>query len=168
MSRKLKLISDDMGALLIAQAAHELKNFILYSSFSNYYSLEGLEDLATYFARRAREEEYHHAWILKYMNDADCRMMYPAIPVNVEQKITSPIDPFIATVNREIETTQMIYKIKERADLEKDYLTENWLQQLLIPEQTEEENTSRVARAIMEMDGDILFKATKVLRLLDK
>lgn len=166
MNRKTKLISDTMGALLIKQAAHELKNFVLYNNFANYFELEAIVPLAEYFSKRAAEEKAHHDWILSYMNDADCRMMYPAIEQNKEQAVESLIDPFVFTVDREIETTQLLYKIHEQAVAERDLMTMIWLQEHLIKEQIEEENTSRVARAIMERDGDILIKAEAVLNLL--
>lgn len=167
MNRKLKLFSDTIGAMLIKQAAHELKNFILYNSFANFFELEGLTPLAVYYTKRAGEEKLHHDWIMQYMNEGDCRLVYPIIEQNVEQVVTSIIDPFVSTVNREIETTQMLYKIYEQAIAEKDYMTMIWLQEPLLKEQIEEENTSRMARVIMERDGDILIKAKEVLNLLN-
>jgi ferritin len=124
-----------------------------------------LDDLATYYKKRAEEENLHHYWILEYLSNGDCRINYPEIPKNNEIP-TSIIDPFIMTINREIETTQMIYKIYEQAEKENDYLTCVWLQKHLLPEQIEEENTSRAARVIMELDCDLLEKCEKVLDLL--
>jgi ferritin len=168
MSRTTKLISEELAAMLVAQAAHELKNYNLYNSFSNYFALEALSDLEEYFYIRAEEEKEHHDWILHYLSEADCRIIYPAIEENKEQKVTSIIDPFISTVKREIETTQLIYAIKNRALEEGDHMTSHWLDILLIKEQIEEENTSRMARAIMELDGDILLKSKRVLQLVCK
>ena len=165
-SRKLKLISKELHQLLIKQAIHELQNYFLYDSFANYFALENLESLSKYYKKRAEEEKVHYEWIYTYLTDADCRIVFPTIPMVEGQEATSLIDPFVTTVDKEIETTQMIYKIYEQAKLDNDYMSCTWLQEKLIPEQTEEENTSRLARGIMELEGDILLKSHNVLKLL--
>lgn len=166
MSRKICQISEEIGKLLVAQAAHELKNFTLYSSFENYFSLEGLVVLEKYYHKRAQEEKNHHDWILSYLNDADYRLIYPAIERNAEQEVTSWLEPFTATVEREIQTTQMLYSIYEKALAEKDFMTSSWLYKKLIKEQIEEESISRMAVDIIETDGDIFNKAEAILDLL--
>mgnify|MGYP000893269280 CR=1 FL=1 len=54
MSRKLKQLSPAIEELLIKQIAHELKNFTLYCSFSNYFSLEGIVDLEEQSPHRSK------------------------------------------------------------------------------------------------------------------
>ena len=49
MSRKLCLVSIEVGNLLVTQLAHELKNFNLYMSFANYFGVEGISDLEYYY-----------------------------------------------------------------------------------------------------------------------
>lgn len=165
--RKLKLISKEVHILLVKQAIHELQNYYLYSSFANYFALENINALYKYYKKRAEKEKTHYEWIYNYLTAADCRIVFPTIPMVKGQEVTSIIDPFVATVNKEIETTQLIYKIYEQAKEDKDYMTCTWLQEQLIPEQTEEENLSRLARGIMELEGDILIKANNVLNLLN-
>lgn len=167
MNRTNTLISTSLGELLVKQMAHELKNYNLYNNFSNYFGLEGISDLEEYYKRRALEEKNHHDWILSYLTDGDFRFKYPVIESNSEQTFSSMIDPFISTIDREIQTTQMIYAIYEAALSEKDYMTAAWLYEKLIKEQIEEENTSRMARTIMELDADLLERAEKVLDLLN-
>ena len=158
------LLSKEVSDLLIAQLGHEMENHILYNTFANYFALEGLPSLEEYYYKRASEEKVHHDWILHYLTDADCVVKYPKL--NTDVNIESLITPFIITVSKEIETTQMIYKIADLALSSKDYMTWNWLNQHLIPEQIEEENTSRLARQIMELDSDLLEKSKAVLKLL--
>lgn len=165
MSRKLCLISAKVGSLLVKQLAHELKNYNLYKTFANYFAVQGIMDLQKYYNLRADEELLHHQWIFDFLSEGDYVFTYPAIPIN-ELKIETNLDPFTLTVNREIETTQLIYDIYEQALAEKDYMTAVWLQQHLIPEQVEEENTSRTALAIMEEDDSLIERAEKVLKLL--
>lgn len=165
MSRKLVLVSETISNLLIKQLAHELKNYNLYKSFANYYDIEGCVALAEYYSKRADEELLHHKWILDYLTEGDVKFMYPAVEQNSETP-TDYVMPFRATVDREIQTTQMIYAIYEAAIAEKDYMTASWLFDKLIKEQIEEENTSRMALTIMEEESDIYFRAKKVLKLL--
>lgn len=166
MDRKLKLLNPELSKLLMLQIVHELQNYYIYNSFANYFSLEGILDLEEYWHKRALEEKLHHDWIFDYMSEADCRIEYPAIPEAPLQKVSSIITPFISAVDREIETTQMIYAIYKKAGEIGDIMTQSWLLEKLIKEQVEEENVTRMARVIMEMDGDIFIKAKKILNLL--
>lgn len=168
MNRKVCLLNEEIGKLLINQLVHEFENYLLYNSFANYFALEGITDLEVYFSKRAAEEKLHHDWVYNYLTEADYRIIYPVFKEDKSQHINSMISAFTATVDREIETTQMIYKIYNESIKSGDIMTATWLQKLLIPEQIEEENTSRIARDIMEMDGDIFIKAKQILNLLEK
>jgi ferritin len=142
-----------------------VKNYKLYKEFQSFFELQGLLKLSEYYAKRADEEMAHHNWIYSYLVDADIAVNYVA-DENSEPKVTTVLEPFIQTVKREIETTQMLYKIYETALACKDYMTASWLFKQLIAEQIEEENTSRMAQTIMENDGDIFIKSEEVLSLL--
>lgn len=165
-NRKLCLISPELGSLLEKQLAHELKNRNLYLSFANYFGVEGITNLEEYYRKRASEEDLHHQWIMNYLSDGDYRFMYPAVEQNTE-KFDDYIAPFRLTVEREILTTQMIYNIYKQAQSEGDLMASAWLYEKLIKEQVEEENTSRMARTIMEEESDIYLRAEKVLDLLE-
>lgn len=166
MNRKLKLLSEEISKLLIEQLAHELKNYNLYRTFANYFSVEGILDLEDYYLKRADEELLHHNWISTYLSEADVKFMYPVIPENTE-KFNDYVSPFKLTVDREIQTTQMIYKIYEASLLEKDFMTTAWLLEKLIKEQVEEENVSRMAVTIIEETSDIFLRAKKIKKLLE-
>jgi len=164
-NRKLSLINNEIGQLMVKQIAHELKNYNLYLSYANYFSVEGILDLEEYYKKRAKEENNHHKWLMNYLSEADFKFMYPAVEMNTE-KINNYIDPFVQTVDREILTTQMLYAIYEQATAEKDLMTAWWLYETLIKEQIEEENVSRMARTIIEEPADIFIKAGHILSLL--
>ncbi len=165
-NRKLQLVSPEVGALLVKQVAHELKNYNLYKSYANFFSVEGIVALEKYYEKRATEEYHHHEWIMNYLSDADFKFTYPIVEQNTE-KFTAYIDPFIQTVDREIMTTEMIYALYRQCHTEGDYMTCSWLYEKLIKEQIEEENVTRMARTIMEETSDIFLKAKQVLNLLD-
>lgn len=166
MNRKQKLISEKLSELLIRQLAHELENFNLYKTFANYYATEGVEDLAKYFNIRADEELEHQSWIFNYLTDGDIRFEYPNIKATTV-KVKNLLEPFQLTLEKEIETTNMIYEIYEAAQAEKDHMTVIWLQEPLLLEQIEEENSSRAALCIMEQDADIYMKAKRILNTLE-
>jgi len=166
MDRKIALISETIAKLIINQLVHELKNYTLYKSFANYYNIQGIENLQKYYEKRAEEEMNHHNWCYSYLSDADIQFVYPHIDLNVNAAPKNYITPFIDTIDREIETTQLIYKIYDQCVREGDLMTMSWLLEKLIKEQIEEENISRMARVIMEEDADIFVKSEKVLNLL--
>lgn len=166
MSRKECLISQEVGDMLVKQLAHELKNYNLYKTLAAFFGREGIVDLEEYYNKRANEEHNHHNWVFEYLSEGDFKFTYPAIEDNKlvpEDYIT----PFIWTVNREIETTQLIYAIYKQCIAEGDFMTASWLFEHLVKEQIEEENTSRMALAIMSQDADLFVKADKVLDLLE-
>lgn len=160
------MVSKEVGDLMVKQIAHELKNHNLYRAIANFFSVEGITDLETYYRKRAQEEYNHHEWLCTFLSEADFKFMYPAVEMNTE-KITTYLDPFVQTVERELQTTNMIYTIYQQCETEKDLMTCSWLLEKLIKEQIEEENISRMARTIMEESSDIYIRAAKVLNLLE-
>jgi len=167
MDRKITIISPELGQLFVSQISHELNNHNLYMSFANYFGIEGLTDLETYYRKRAHEEYIHYSWIMDYLTNGDYRFEHPLIS-GVIEKPNDYLFPFSATVKREIETTQLIYKIYELANEQKDFMTASWLYEKLIKEQIEEENTSRMAESIAQQDTTNWFsKAESILELLE-
>lgn len=166
LERKDQLINEKITKLLVEQLAHELMNYNLYKTFANYYGVEGIIQLENYYHERAHEEYTHHDWIYHFLTEADIKFVYPSIPSNNVSKIDNFVKPFELTVVREIETTNLIYKIHDACVQEGDIMTASWLYEKLIKEQIEEENTSRAALAIMRQDADIFERAKRVYSLL--
>ena len=77
--------------------------------------------------------------------------------------ITKPEQSFPITVNLEIETTEWINGIVKQCLEEGDYITEQWLKEVMLGEQHEEENISRHIQAITEDDTDWLTKQDTIL-----
>ena len=167
MNRKQTLISEGLSNLLVKQLAHELKNFNLYKTFSNYFTIEGIDELAEYYEKRAAEEMHHHEWVFDYLTEGDIKFQYPVVEAN-NVTVKNHLEPFQLTVEREIETTNLIYDLYDAAKAERDYMTMIWIERPLLFEQVEEENTSRAALEIMEEDANIFIKAGKILDLLEK
>ena len=123
------------------------------------------ETISNLLIKQLAHELKNYNLYKSFANYYDVEFMYPPVEQNSE-KPTDYVMPFKATIDREIQTTQMIYAIYEAAIAEKDYMTASWLFDKLIKEQIEEENTSRMALTIMEEESNIYSRATKVLNLL--
>lgn len=125
-SRRSCPLSQKIVEMLVKQMSAELSNHNLYRTFANYFNLQGLPKLETYYLARAEEEYKHHDWIYKYLATNDAEYQYPTVEaINVD--INNRIMPFLATVDREIETTMDINKIVDQAKEEGDWATFNWL-----------------------------------------
>lgn len=163
-----KIISLEIEKLLIEQLQHEMKNHNLYKMFALYYNEQGFIKFSSYYTKRAQEELNHYNWIQNYLLDCDiCLKEDFQIPVN-NNKITDLTTPFVDTIDREIETTKMIYKIVEAAVKESDWKTLNFLHKNLIPEQVEEEKLSRTVLKMVSCDTDWLTKQDSVLEFYGK
>lgn len=160
--RRKQSIGSKTAELLVAQIGHELYNHNLYRTFANYFAVKGLHKLEEYYIGRADEEVNHHQWIVDRLNYADVSYKYPAIPA-VDVDIPDEESTFVQTLDKEIETTLLIYDIVKSAEAEKDWETVKWLQDTLVDEQTEEEHISRKFLKIAQQDTDWVTKEDYIL-----
>ena len=126
LKRRICALSDKIVELLLRQLQHELYNHNLYRSFANYYGINGLAVLESYYIKRAEEEKLHHDWIINYLNYNDAAVIYPEIP-EIKEDWDDPVTPFKLTVDKEIETTNLIKEIVNESLAEKDWFTFAWL-----------------------------------------
>ncbi|WP_409199571.1 ferritin [Methanobrevibacter sp. DSM 116169] len=161
--RRKSAIDDKTADLLVKQISHELYNHNLYRTFANYFAVKGLDKLETYYIGRANEELLHHQWIVDRLDYADVEFKYPAVEA-VTNPIKDNVDTFSQTLDKEIETTQLIYNIVSSAKEANDWETFNWLQETLVKEQTEEEHISRkYLKIAAQEDVDWVTKADTIL-----
>lgn len=161
-----RILSDKIINKLVQQISHEMYNHNLYSGFANYYKIKGLENLYEYYTRRAHEELEHHRWIVDYLNENHIDFTYPTIP-EVTETYNDLVTPFELTLDKEIETTNLILDIVDLAQEEKDWITFNWLMRdsapCLVAEQREEESISRTALFIAKQEDSWISKADAIL-----
>ena len=168
LSRRKCTLSKEIQQLLLRQLKHELQNHNIYMNFANYFGVRGLVVLEEYFKQRADEEYLHHSWVRKYLNENDAEYIYPTVE-QFNKEITDMVMPFKLTVDLEIQTTQMIYEIVDRAANEGDWATFNWLNGhdretgMLVNEQVEEESISRTVLDIAESEGSWLRKEKSIM-----
>lgn len=166
-SRRKCTLSSVMVEMLVKQMSAELANHSLYRTFANYFDVEGLPKLATYWLGRAAEEYLHHEWIYKYLTTNDALFQYPPVPA-IKVNIIDRVMP--ATVDREIETTMGINKIVDQAQKEGDWATFQWLngEGRLVKEQVEEESISRTILDMAKEEGSWLRKQSTILAFYRK
>lgn len=166
-NRKYCSMDDSLIELLIIQISNELYNKHLYLTFANFYDTEGLPKLAEYYKLRAKEEENHQKWIVDFLNYNDVCFQFPAvkeIDVNIENKQI----PFNITIDAEVETTNSIYNIINKALELKDYMTFNWImgngptEGNLCSEQCEEESISRTIAEMSQDSASWLIKENSI------
>ena len=168
LKRRICTLSEKMIELLLRQLSHELYNHNLYRTFANYYGINGLAVLEAYYIKRAEEEKLHHDWIINYLNYNDAAVAYPEIPA-IKEEWEDPVEPFRMTVDKEIETTNLIKEMVNASLAEKDWFTWCWLmgnspiEGKLLPEQIEEESISRTALDIAEGEGSWLRKEKSIM-----
>lgn len=159
--RTISSLKKEIAEILVIQIAHELYNQNLYKTFANYFGVKGFLKLEEYYLKRAHEEYNHSEWIREYLNDCDVIFQYPQID-KVEVTINNLIEPFILTVDKEIDTTDKINEIAIKALSLPDLATFNFLQKL-ISEQIEEEKISRTILSIAKMEDTWLIKEKIIL-----
>lgn len=166
MDKKICRISEEVGELLVTQMSNELYNHNLYLSMANFFALDGVIALEEYYKKRAIEEHVHFMWIYDYLNDVDYRFKVPPV-VEITEVLEDTIEIFKETVLAEIKTSDDIDNIYNCAVKECDHHTRQWLDSKLIPEQHEEETTSRTALDIITAeDVDIYIRAKEIYNLL--
>lgn len=159
-------IHPELQKMLVEQMAHELRNHNLYETFSEYYNKMGLKKLYTYYSNRAQEEYTHYTWCKKFADESDMCYTVPSVDP-ITEKWEDVIKPFEITVDVEIETTEMIYDMADKARELGDHIFLQWLYRdgLLVAEQSEEMSISRKALAIMKQDDSILSKQDAIEQL---
>lgn len=160
--RRKQSIGSKTADLLVEQIGNELYNHNLYRTFANYFAVKGLHKLEEYYISRANEEIEHHKWIVDRLNYADVSYKYPNVP-SVKSDVKDEVDTFVQTLDKEIETTALIYNIVKVAEEEGEWETVKWLQDTLVDEQNEEEHISRKFLKIANQGTDWVTKEDYIL-----
>lgn len=164
MNRREQTISNEVAQLMIDQISRELYNHNVYRTYANFYYQRGLCKLFDYYQLRAFEEYNHHSWLFDRLTQCGVEFEYPKVDaIKSEHIITKLEESFPNTVSLEIETTGWINGIVKQCIKEGDYTTEQWLKEVMLGEQHEEENISRHIQAITEDDTDWLTKQDTIL-----
>ncbi len=156
------MISPSMQTALNEQIRAEIYSSHLYLSMAAYcYSLNR-NGFAHWLRMQADEERAHGMKLFDYLNARDGRVLLQAVE-QPPQDFKSVSDVFAQTLAHEKQVTQLIYKLFETAQSEKDYATMESLR-WFITEQVEEEATANEIVEKIKMLGE----SKEALYLLDR
>ena len=130
------IISKAMTSAINEQIGNELGASNQYVQIAVYFDTEGLPRLARHFYKQALEEREHAMKFVKYLVDADGRVVIPAIPAP-RATFKSAEDAVELSVNWERQVTDQITTLMDRAVKENDHLSKNLLE-WFVAEQLEE------------------------------
>ncbi len=145
------MISATMEKELNDQLKAELYSANLYLAMSSWCSSKDLNGTAQFFRKQSEEEYQHGMKIYDYLFEVGARAIVPAIdqpPSNYD----SLEEIFKQTLDHEKHITELINKLMELANQEKDYPTANLLN-WFVAEQVEEEGMVHDILAQLRMVG---------------
>jgi ferritin len=146
--------------MLNEQIGHELQASQEYLSVSVYFAMKQLDGWAAFFRRQSDEERSHAMKIFDYLLSIDAQPEIPALAA-VKIRFKDDLEPVKQSLSWEQTVTKQFHEMAERATLDKDYTTLNFLQWFIV-EQIEEENTMEKLVAMIE-SGINMFQAEPLL-----
>jgi ferritin len=157
------LVSQKVIESINQQIGNEFGASLQYVAISNYFSDEGLLELAKFFSQQANEERDHALRFNKFVLESGGHVVIPAIPApRCEFKTT--LEALTLSLDWEHEVTRQINAIYALAAKENDYVTQNFLSWFL-NEQLEEVSTMDTLVKVAKRAGDnLLFLEEYVAR----
>jgi bacterioferritin B len=158
------MISEQLGALLIAQLDHELNAHQGYSGISIYFQRQSLNRWGALFRDQAIEEAQHAAKIMAFLIDNEVDFDLPAVGVATTH-FASAAHAVQAALDGEMQVTGQFNDIAAAAQASGDNRTAQFLL-WFIDEQVEEE---RKMRGLLDLIGSgiNLFQAEPLLEVGD-
>lgn len=133
-------ITENVLILLQEQFRHETSNNLRYTIRASWARFRGLEGIADFFDKEAEGESGHAAKVRKYIEDRNEALEPAPYAFNETGYFANVPELFTTALEVERGTTEKLQGIYAEAWKMGDYLTCEWLRDLLM-EQIEEENT---------------------------
>jgi ferritin len=145
-------MKQEINDALNAQIGHEYGNYVLYEQASAYCDDRGLDGSAKLFRKQADGEIEHARKFTDYVRDARGKVAIPTIK-SQKSEFVSGEEVFLAAYEREIETTAMIYALRDLAWKAGDHATFEMLA-WFVAEQVEEENLTEKLLSVVRGFGE--------------
>jgi len=149
------LISKKVVKSINRQIGNEFGASLQYVAIANYFSDDGLLELAKFFYSQADEEREHAMKFNKFALDGGGHVEIPAIGAP-RAKFKSALEALQLSFDWENEVTRQINEIYGLAAKEDDYVTQNFLNWFL-KEQLEEVSTMETLVKVAKRAGDNLL-----------
>jgi ferritin len=135
------------------QIAYEFAASQQYIANAVYYDGETLPRLAAFFYAQAVEERNHAMMMVRYLLDADARVVIPGIE-EPETRFDDVVAPIALALEQEKRVSDQIAGLASVAREEGDYLSEQFVQWFL-KEQIEEVATMSSLLSVVERSADM-------------
>jgi bacterioferritin B len=146
------MASDAFVTQLNEQIAYEYAAHQQYVAIAVYYDSETLPQLARFFYRQALEERDHAMMMVRYLIDADERVVVPGVAAP-QVDFASIVEPITLALQQERRVTDQINGLAGVARAEGDYTSEQFMQ-WFIKEQVEEVATMSDLLRVVERSRD--------------
>lgn len=127
--------------LLNLQIQYEIENSHAYKAIAAWCSNGPWSNGYKYFMKRAEEEQGHANKIIEYLDDKNCKIVVPAVPLP-DSRFEGMKDIFTKSLQREINTTTQWQNISNIAIAMKDTTT-LFMSEWFVNEQIGEESEFR-------------------------
>lgn len=145
-------ISKKMQDAINAQIKHEFDNAFLYLSMASWFEENDLPGFAKWNFVQYQEEQAHAIKLYNYVIERQGRVIIDEVE-KPKSKWKNPMDVFNDILNREEQTTKLIYSLYELAMKESDYTSLGFLKWFL-DEQVEEEDNANSIIGQLKLVGD--------------
>ena len=146
------MAADAFVTQLNEQIAYEYAAHQQYVAIAVYYESETLPQLAHFFYRQALEERDHAMMMVRYLVDADARVVVPGVAAP-QVDFANVVEPISLALQQERRVSDQINALAGVARAEGDYTSEQFMQ-WFIKEQVEEVATMSDLLRVVERSRD--------------
>ena len=145
-------LREDTAKLLLDQIYMEHNASAQYLTIASWCDVAGYQGCSKYFYNQAAEEREHMLKLVKFLGDAEFRVIYPT-SIDIISEFHSLKQIFEISLEAEEKTTHSIHKLVDHCNNQKDFSALNFLQ-WYISEQIEEEITVRKILSLFDIMGN--------------
>jgi ferritin len=158
------LISKKMNESMNAQIGNELLASNQYVAIAVYFDEEGLPTLAKHFYRQASEERVHAMRIVRFLVDADAKVVIPSVAAP-KPAFKSAAEAVQLSYDHEMRVTKQINALMDLAIKENDHLSKNELEWFIKEQREEVSSMDTLLRMVRRAgEGGLLFVENYLLQ----
>lgn len=146
------LISQKLNDAINEQIGHEFGASLQYVAIAGYFDAANLPQLASYFYKQADEERAHALKFVRFIAEADGKVVVPAVPAP-KPEFSGAEEAVKLSLEWEERVTQQIYDLVNLAQKEGNWIAHHFLQ-WYVDEQLEEVSSMELLLDTVRRAGD--------------
>lgn len=146
------LISKKINDAINHQIGNEFGASLQYVAIAAHFDGEALPQLAAHFYQQAAEERDHAMRFVKFIVDADGKLVIPAV-ASPKTDFKTAEEAVKLSLKWEVEVTNQIHQLVDLAKKETNYTTDNFLQ-WFVKEQLEEVSSMDQLLKVIQRAGE--------------